>query len=442
VTESAKVLRGFLELVPAPLAVTRASDGAVLHVNEPLRLMLGCPLDESPPAIAWIADVVEAGADALLYEMLKAEGRVTRQELVVRHRGGERLTCMVSINRLHWDADAALLWTLTDVTVLRRLEGEVMQAQSRATDLMQRLSFQDPLTQLSNRALLHDRLNHALKRSRRNGECFALMILDLDGFKLVNDSFGHQAGDQVLRVVADRLSRTLRSVDTVARHGGDEFAVLLERVIGTSEIAPVADKIIAAISAPIEVGENTCQVGTSIGIAMYPVDGTSTDVLVSRADAAMYASKARGKNLFTFSLERRTEPVERQLIAWNGEHVIGIRLLDEQHRVLVDHINRLFSALTSAEETPVLRGLLHELTEYSAHHFTTEESLMDRLGIEDCERHKAEHTSMVFDLRTLRDNFEKVGLFRTLEAVRGFLLNHIQGLDRELAQALSARGVL
>jgi len=167
----------------------------------------------------------------------------------------------------------------------------------------------DQLTGLINRTLFHDRLEGALIRARRDGGLVTVMFLDIDGFKNVNDRFGHAIGDELLRQIASRLVACLRETDTVARLGGDEFTVVLEGGQRVEDAGQVAAKILKTVSAPYRIGERELVVTTSIGIAMYPLDGDSSDELIKAADTAMYQSKAAGRNtyqFFTRSLRDRT----------------------------------------------------------------------------------------------------------------------------------------
>ena len=159
----------------------------------------------------------------------------------------------------------------------------------------------DSLTDLPNRALLFDRLSKECSLARRNKSDVALLFADLDGFKLVNDSWGHEAGDLVLKEVARRWTACVREADTVARLGGDEFAIVLGGMPDTDAIGAMAQKLISALAAGITLPNGaTCHVGASIGISIYPTHASESDALISRADAAMYQSKARGKMTFTF----------------------------------------------------------------------------------------------------------------------------------------------
>ncbi len=165
---------------------------------------------------------------------------------------------------------------------------------------LRHLAFHDPLTGLANRMLFHDRLTHAVATHARTGRPLAVLFLDLDGFKLVNDRLGHQAGDTVLRTVAERLRLSVRTADTVARFGGDEFAVILEDVTSAADAQAVAERIITGVQAPIDVTGTPAHVSTSIGIAVSRA-GLTADDLIRQADTAMYAAKTAGKNRYVAS---------------------------------------------------------------------------------------------------------------------------------------------
>lgn len=156
-------------------------------------------------------------------------------------------------------------------------------------------AFHDPLTSLPNRVLFNDRLEHGLAQAKRHARTLAVMFIDLDGFKAINDTHGHPAGDSVLQTVASRLIAMTRVDDTVSRHGGDEFLYLLLELNLPADAAAVATKIVAELGRPCEVESNgeslSLRVGCSIGIAMFPVDGETADELVKSADAAMYHAK-------------------------------------------------------------------------------------------------------------------------------------------------------
>lgn len=167
--------------------------------------------------------------------------------------------------------------------------------------LVRHMALHDGLTGLPNRALLMERLGQLVAISAREPRQIALMFLDLDGFKRVNDTFGHEMGDQVLKTVSTRLVGLLRTSDTVARMGGDEFVILLDNPESRESVALVATRVIEDINAPMSFDGKLAHVGISIGIAVFQNDGASLAALLKKADAAMYAAKAAGKNTFCFA---------------------------------------------------------------------------------------------------------------------------------------------
>ena len=173
------------------------------------------------------------------------------------------------------------------------LELNRTRAQGRAEGLI------DALTGLPNRLLFNDRLTTIIHEATRNGECFSVLFVDLDRFKLINDTHGHAAGDQVLRVVAQRLSASVRASDTVARYAGDEFIVVLRHVVKNDDVSRVAEKIMQAMGTPLSLDNGTeLQLGASMGLSFFPDDANDPETLLRHADEAMYAAKRQGRNTF------------------------------------------------------------------------------------------------------------------------------------------------
>lgn len=166
---------------------------------------------------------------------------------------------------------------------------------------MEHLALHDPLTGLPNRFLMFGRLEQALHTATRHGSQVAVLFLDLDGFKPINDRYGHATGDELLRAVAAQLRCTIRDCDTVARYGGDEFVVTLTDLQQACDIAAVAEKILEVVSHPVTIDDHTIEVSTSIGIATYPENGSDGEALIRAADAAMYEAKAEGRRLYRFA---------------------------------------------------------------------------------------------------------------------------------------------
>ena len=185
-------------------------------------------------------------------------------------------------------------------SILMALRQE-MHIRTLAETKLTYLSTHDPLTDLANQSLFHDRLNHAISRAERNSQGLAVLYMDLDSFKSINDAFGHEFGDQVLLVVADRLKNSVRASDTVARLGGDAFAVILENISSDEDISRVSQKILDAAGAEIRVQEQSAYLTTSCGISRFPTNGKSPNNLIRQADIAMTEVKKRGGNGYGFS---------------------------------------------------------------------------------------------------------------------------------------------
>lgn len=176
-----------------------------------------------------------------------------------------------------------------------------------------RLAHYDPLTDIPNRILFRDRLEHAIRLAERDKTLFSLMFIDLNGFKQVNDTFGHDAGDALIRICAERLSECMRRSDSVARMGGDEFTLLLQNTESNTDMAHIAQKVIDSLSVPAQINGYEVVVGCSIGIAMYPQAGQDADTLLKNADMAMYKAKQEDGSSFCFFTDAMNRDVRRQL---------------------------------------------------------------------------------------------------------------------------------
>ncbi len=225
-----------------------------------------------------------------------------------------------------------VFFMLLFITGTARLLIMVTLVSARLQDELNYLATQDSLTQLPNRRFLLDRLKHSIDVERRDGKQLALLMLDLDRFKAVNDSLGHAAGDELLQQVADRIQKRLRDVDMVARLGGDEFIVLLEDIAHPEDAARVAEKIVADLSRPFQLPRSNeadhepgrdVQIGASIGISLYPQHGDNPELLMEQADTAMYEAKQAGRSCFAYFSEELTIAV-RKRIALEGRLRRGI----------------------------------------------------------------------------------------------------------------------
>lgn len=208
-------------------------------------------------------------------------------EIWNRHKSGEVRVEWLSISVIEGACEGAGKYLAVCHDITRFKEAE---------ELLRHKAYHDALTDLPNRLLFNDRLNAALQQARRYERSFALLLIDLDRFKEVNDGLGHAAGDELLVEVSARLRGCMRDSDTVARLGGDEFAILLPQTAGVEEAVDVARRAVALLAAPFHLGGGTVEISASIGIAVYPVHAQSVDELMKRCDSAMYAVKLRGRN--------------------------------------------------------------------------------------------------------------------------------------------------
>nr|WP_314540757.1 EAL domain-containing protein [uncultured Massilia sp.] len=217
----------------------------------------------------------------------------------------------------------------------------------RTEERIRHMAHHDELTGLPNRSLIRDRLDEAIRNAERAGGRLALVFVDLDGFKLVNDGLGHNAGDELLQVVGGRMQACLRRTDTLGRMGGDEFVILLPDVQENPLLlTPLLEKIRQAVTEPVQIGEQAVQVSCSMGVVMYPRDGTDPKTLMMNADAAMYRAKDLGSNNFQFYTREMNASVEEKL------------LLLEGMRKAMD-ATLLYSGMSNPPETPA--GSFHLL---------------------------------------------------------------------------------
>lgn len=240
---------------------------------------------------------------------LRRSGARTGIEMPGLHKDGHPIPLEVSIGEYHGAGRHLYTMTVRDVTERQRAEERIRY-----------LAQHDALTGLPNRLLFQDRVTRAILQARRNREKVALLFLDLDGFKHINDSLGHQVGDALLRGVAQRLLRCLREGDTVGRIGGDEFVICLPVRIDDRDAMSIAGKILEALRESFFVSGNELHVGASIGISLYPTDGDSAEVLMQASDTAMYHAKEKGRNNYQFFTQRLNEAAQRRQQIANQLH--------------------------------------------------------------------------------------------------------------------------
>ena len=279
-----------VEQSPAAVMITDL-DGALEYVNPKFSDITGYSFSEilgENPRLLQSGLVTKELYDQLWAHLLA--GKEWHGELVNKHKKGH------------------LFWERANISPLRDEQGQITHYIAVKEDITTRKNYEkeleyrashDELTGLYNRALLKDRLDQAIAHAKRSGNHTAVLMLDLDRFKIVNDTLGHAQGDELLKLVAKRLRDTVRQVDTVARFGGDEFVVLLEDIRDPETAAQVAAKILRSLSRPYELAKRPVTLTASIGLSLYPQDGNDSDTLIRNADVAMYQSKRR-RGEYTF----------------------------------------------------------------------------------------------------------------------------------------------
>lgn len=252
----------------------------------------------------------------------------------------DRALVYAPIDRLVWAMGAVGLLLIVPLTgfgwwASRRLLQDIAQ-RKRAEQRMDDLAYYDSLTGLPNRRLFMDLLMQALARARRTNRLVALLFLDLDRFKLVNDSLGHGVGDCLLQTIAGRLSGSVRATDTVSRLGGDEFTMIVEDLSGAEDAARIAQKVLDAVALPVTLEGHEVFVAGSIGIALYPTDHEDRDALLKSADTAMYSAKEEGGVYRFYAAEMNTRSFERLTLETDLRHAIQRREFVLHYQPLVD----------------------------------------------------------------------------------------------------------
>jgi diguanylate cyclase (GGDEF)-like protein/PAS domain S-box-containing protein len=327
----------------AVLGIAVVEHGRTLRCNRKMEELFRCPSGEIDGATVRALYPDDASWQAAREQTRRdfTAGRVHMAEHELVRRDGSRFWARLS-GRLFDLADRSgrSVWLIDDVTAqreaadaLRRARDELeVRVEERTAELaganrllqaeiverrqaearVHHMAYHDSLTGLPNRTLLSERLDRAMLAARRDGRKLAVMFIDLDRFKTINDSLGHLTGDHLLKEVANRLCRVVRAVDTVARLGGDEFVVLVPGVREAQECALVGEKIIQAMAEPVPFEGRSLHISPSIGICLYPDDGEDVETLMRKADAAMYHAKASGRNNYQFFAERMNAAAARR----------------------------------------------------------------------------------------------------------------------------------
>ncbi len=300
------------------------------------------------------------------------------------------------------------------------------------------LAYSDPLTSLGNRAMFADRLRVAMLSARRTAGSFAVVLLDLDGFKGVNDRYGHAVGDKVLQRIAARFLAALRDTDTTVRMGGDEFAVLLPVLAERAEAMGVANRLVELARQPIDLGLHEVTIGASAGIAIFPEHAGTVDDLLAAADRAVYAAKRNGRGCSLWAMPAWPGDAVPARLVWNIAHEVGVAEVDEQHAKLVDLLNNLIAVLRNGDRH---EAALAEVIRYTEFHFACEERLMLRARYHGTVAHRQMHQRLLEDLHGLRMDGVVVSVGLIARYLQEWLIRHVDGADRDMAAAVRAAGV-
>lgn len=275
-----------------------------------------------------------------------------------------------------------------------RLAGLAIDAtlRRRTEERLRRIALHDYLTNLPNRLLFIDRLHQAIAMARRIEASFALLWIDLDGFKEVNDRYGHTVGDLLLQRLSHRMHSLLRESDTLARMGGDEFAALVMQAGSPGAVQPVASKLLAALSKPMELGDSgSIAISGSIGIAFFPDDGADVDSLIQHADTAMYAAKSLGKNAYRFYRGNMASLAQRQ------QSNLAAEWHHDLHRLLAE------VAGTVRANTPAasVRTSIERFLRCCAQHFLFEEPKIKTCADTVAQSHRQDHARLLAQIEDL-----------------------------------------
>jgi diguanylate cyclase (GGDEF)-like protein/PAS domain S-box-containing protein len=284
----------------------RHRDGCYLGSNEAFAAFVGKPREEIIGKHDLELFEPETGNFFRTHdrEVLNANATRINEESVTYPDG--RVVLLSTLKTPFYDTDDNVLGILgvsRDITEQKQAE-EALRQQERS---LRHLAHHDPLTGLPNRLLLIDRLSQSIQKALRTNTGLAVLFIDLDHFKEINDSLGHSVGDQLLKAVSQRLQKSVRNEDTVARLGGDEFTILIEQLNDSMAASSLAEKILEAFWSPLRIVEQDLSITASIGISLYPTDGEDTETLLRNADAAMYRAKYEGRNAFRFYSSDMTE---------------------------------------------------------------------------------------------------------------------------------------
>ena len=336
--------RAAFEQSPNGALMVDAETLKVLEANPALQRNLGYTLDEVRALTVHELFTDGSGDAELLVRKLRDPNPRLPLEIQQRSRDGTLRSVEVNAQTLELGARRLISLTAHDVTVRRKVQAQLLEKQQH----LDHLAHHDQLTGLPNRLYLAAYLPGAIEDAKRASTMLAVLFLDLDRFKHINDSRGHETGDKLLKAVAQRIRATMRNEDVVVRMGGDEFIVVLKSVRNTDQVSEAASRITEALSGPVIVDGRPLVTTASVGVSLYPRDGSDMGELLRHSDTAMYQAKDRGRNnfqLFSPIMARRLK--ERMAIETSLRNAMQTGQLDVHYQPIVDITSRRVVALES-----------------------------------------------------------------------------------------------
>jgi diguanylate cyclase (GGDEF)-like protein/hemerythrin-like metal-binding protein len=444
---SASILKALHQSV-----VVADSRGNIILFSQGAEMMLGYSADEiigkETPMLFHDPEEVRQRAEELTEELCipvvadtytlvakaLASGQVDEREWTYIRKDGTRLTVLLSIT-VFFDDDGNIMCccVATDITERSRYAAEIL-----------RLANFDPLTQLPNRRLFHDRLHMVITQARRKSAKFALLMVDLDRFKPVNDKHGHAIGDLLLSAVAERMQKCLRESDTLARIGGDEFVAILQTIRDAADAECVAKKLRLSLSQPFRLTDDvTVNIDCSIGIAIYPDHGGDEDSLLKNSDDAMYIAKGQGRTKVYFAGSggdakddggNPGDSRDGDPLVWRHAYLCGEKAIDRQHKsifVLCNSIIRVAeNGGVSLDQLPeMLDQLIGEIVE----HFEYEESVLSRYAYPGLDVLNQRHQALLERMQDLYRRFlaREARVGEVIASIRQVIAQHLLTEDRE-----------
>jgi diguanylate cyclase (GGDEF)-like protein/hemerythrin-like metal-binding protein/PAS domain S-box-containing protein len=373
--------------------------GKVVFSNPNIEKMLGYASEQLKTITL---DQLLAPEDAAVgmqhhHERLNGINSHQRYNIRLQHQSGVQIIGEVSGTVIDWDGEPAVLNFISDVTQRMKNEQQI-----------QFIAQHDQLTNLPNRLLLEDRLNQGIMHADRHQDRLAVLFIDLDRFKPVNDLYGHEMGDWLLKHVAERLKQSVRQSDTVVRWGGDEFIILLPSVITESQIKAICQKIMHHLQQPFITATGIeLAMSCSIGVAVYPDHGLTASELLHVSDKSMYQAKRSHveKINFLFPLSDGRE-INALRLNWKEEFLSGHSGIDKEHKDIFLLANQLLKALSHQVDVVQLRHLLDRLFKHLQTHFQHEESVLEKIAYPQFSRHQHQHQQLIAEAVELLGEFD------------------------------------